>query len=205
MRKSGWTAAAGFGSLLLLAACGSSSSTTAASTQAPTSAPPSSAASSASTSQPATSSPASSPATAPSSASPTTGTHSHTAGPQPSSGGDTIAAGTTVMIVQRTALGFVLATASGQVVYTYAHDSKGGTPTCTGSCASVWIPVTGVPMVTPGENIPGTFGLVTRSDGTRQMTYNGYPLYRFKGATAFTTHVITGVWDVVKLSAADLG
>lgn len=204
MRRSGWAAAAGFGSLLLLAACGSSSSTTAASTQAPTSAPPSSAASSASTSQPATSSPASSPAAAPSSASPTTGTHTHTAGPQPSSG-DTIAAGTTVMIVQRTALGFVLATASGQVVYTYAHDSKGGTPTCTGSCASVWAPVTGVPMVTPGENIPGTFGLVTRSDGSKQMTYNGYPLYRFKGATAFTTHVIAGVWDVVKLSAADLG
>ena len=204
MRKSGWAAAAGLGSLVLLTACGSSSSTTAASTQAPTSAPPSSAASSASTSQPATSSPASSPATAPSSASPTTGTHTHTAGPQPS-GGDTIAAGTTVMIVQRTALGFVLATASGQVVYTYAHDSKGGTPTCTGSCASVWAPVTGVPMVTPGENIPGTFGLVTRSDGTKQMTYNGYPLYRFKGATAFTTHVIAGVWAVVKLSAADLG
>jgi predicted lipoprotein with Yx(FWY)xxD motif len=205
MRKSRWAAAAGLGSLiLLLAACGSSSTPTAAST----SAPQSTAASTGGTSQPASaassasSSAASSPAAAPSSAS----THSQAAQAQPSSDiGDTIAAGTTTMIVQKSKLGYVLAEADGQVVYTYAHDTKGGTPTCTGSCASAWPAVTGVPQAASGETIPGTFGLVTRSDGTKQITYNGYPLYTYAGAAPLSTHAVTGLWSVVTLSAADLG
>ena len=108
------------------------------------------------------------------------------------------------MIVQKSKLGYVLAEANGQVVYTYAHDTKGGTPTCTGSCSDVWVPVTGVPKTALGETFPGTFGLVARSDGTKQMTYNGYPLYTFKGAFPLTTHAVPGVWNVVPLSASDL-
>jgi predicted lipoprotein with Yx(FWY)xxD motif len=108
------------------------------------------------------------------------------------------------MIVQKSKLGYVLAEANGQVVYTYAHDTKGGTPTCTGSCADIWVPVTGVPKTALGESFPGTFGLVVRSDGTKQMTYNGYPLYTFKGAFPLTTHVVAGVWNVIPLSASDL-
>ncbi len=108
------------------------------------------------------------------------------------------------MIVQKSKLGYVLAEANGQVVYTYVHDTKGGTPTCTGSCSDVWVPVTGVPKTALGETFPGTFSLVARSDGTKQMTYNGYPLYTFKGAFPLTTHAVTGVWNVVPLSASDL-
>jgi predicted lipoprotein with Yx(FWY)xxD motif len=203
MRKSGWAVAAGFGSLaLLLTACGSSSSPTAAST----SAPQSSAASSSSASQPSTSAASSSSAasnTTPATSAPS----SHAAQPQPAASGagpNPFPQGTTVMIVQKSKLGYVLAEANGQVVYTYAHDTKGGTPTCTGSCADVWVPVTGVPKTALGETFPGTFGLVARSDGTKQMTYNGYPLYTFKGAFPLTTHVISGVWNVVPLSASDL-
>lgn len=203
MRKSGWAAAAGLGSVaLLLTACGSSSSPTAAAT----SAPQSSAASSGSTSQ--SSSPASAPATTPSSRTPTTSAPSSSAAqPQASSNiGDTIPQGTRVMIVQKSNLGYVLAEANGQVVYTYAHDPTGGTPTCTGSCASIWLPVTGVPQEASGEHIPGTFALVTRSDGSKQVTYNGHPLYTHKGASPFSTagNGVEGAWYVVMLSAADL-
>lgn len=203
MRKSGWAVAAGLGSLaLLLTACGSSSSPTAAST----SAPQSSAASSSSASQPSTSA-ASSSSAASSTAPATSAPSSHAAQPQPAASGagpNPFPQGTTVMIVQKSKLGYVLAEANGQVVYTYAHDTKGGTPTCTGSCSDVWVPVTGVPKTALGETFPGTFGLVARSDGTKQMTYNGYPLYTFKGAFPLTTHVISGVWNVVPLSASDL-
>jgi len=108
------------------------------------------------------------------------------------------------MIVQKSNLGYVLAEANGQVVYTYAHDTKGGTPTCTGSCSDVWVPVTGVPKAALGENFPGAFGLVARSDGTKQMTYDGYPLYTLKGAFPLTTHPKPGLWSVVPLSASDL-
>jgi predicted lipoprotein with Yx(FWY)xxD motif len=201
MRKGRCTAAAGLGSLaLLLTACGSSSSPTAASTSAPAS----SATSSSSTSE--SSSPASSPATAPSSGNATTSAPAQSPGPQASGGlGAGIPKGTTVLIVQHSKLGYVLAEANGQVVYTYSHDSKGGTPTCTGSCASLWLPVTGMPMAANGEHIPGTFSTVTRSDGTKQVTYNGYPLYTYSGAAPLSTHAIPGEWNVVPLSAADLG
>jgi predicted lipoprotein with Yx(FWY)xxD motif len=203
MRKSGWAVAAGLGTLaLLLTACGSSSSPTAAST----SAPQSSAASSSSASQPSTSA-ASSAAAASSTTPAASAPSSHAAQPQPAASGagpNPFPQGTTVMIVQKSKLGYVLAEANGQVVYTYAHDTKGGTPTCTGSCSDVWVPVTGVPKSALGETFPGTFGLVARSDGTKQMTYNGYPLYTFKGAFPLTTHAVSGVWNVVPLSASDL-
>jgi predicted lipoprotein with Yx(FWY)xxD motif len=206
VRKGGWTAAAGLGSLalLLVTACGSSSSPTAASTSAPASSPASSSSTTQSSSS--TSSPASSPATAPSSGNATASAPSQSPGPQASSGlGAGIPKGTTVLIVQHSKLGYVLAEANGQVVYTYAHDTKGGTPTCTGSCASLWLPVTGSPMAANGEHVPGTFGVVTRSDGTKQVTYNGYPLYTYSGAAPLSTHAIPGVWNVVLLSSADLG
>src|SRR5580658_5574414 len=150
MRKSGWAVAAGLGCLaVLLTACGSSSSPTAASTTAPQS----SAASSSSDGQ----STAASSSSAPSSANPATSApSSHAASvapPQPVASGagpNPFPKGTTVMIVQKSKLGYVLAEANGQVVYTYAHDTKGGTPTCTGSCSDVWVPVTGVPKTALG-------------------------------------------------------
>jgi len=209
MRKSGWAVAAGLGSLaLLLTACGSSSPSAAT-----TSAPQSSAASSSSAGHPSTSAassapataPATTPATAPSSANPATSAPSQ-AQPQASSNDGTIPLDTTVMIVQKSKLGYVLALASGQVVYTYARDPRNGTPTCTGSCAAIWLPVTGIPRAALGETFPEAFGLVTRPDGTKQITYGGYPLYTYKGAAPLTTpgEGIGGVWHVVMLSEADL-
>jgi predicted lipoprotein with Yx(FWY)xxD motif len=110
------------------------------------------------------------------------------------------------MIVQHSNLGWVMAEASGLVVYTYAKDTKGGTPTCTGSCASVWVPVTGTPKAGPADNFPGSFGLVTGAGGVKQVTYDGYPLYLYKGAPALSTkgNGLDGVWYVVKLSASNI-
>ena len=90
------------------------------------------------------------------------------------------------------------------VVYTYAKDSKGGPPTCTGSCASVWAPVTGVPRTGPVDNFPGTFGLVTGASGIKQITYNGYPLYTLVGAPSFSTKGNGGEWHVIILSKSNI-
>ena len=99
-----------------------------------------------------------------------------------------------------------MAKASGFVVYTYAKDSWGGPPTCTGSCASVWAPVTGVPKAGPADTFPGSFGLVTGAGGTKVITYNGYPLYTFVGAPPLSTkgNGLEGVWHVIMLSASDI-
>jgi predicted lipoprotein with Yx(FWY)xxD motif len=198
MRKSGWAAATGIASLvLLLAACGGSSSSAAApgSGSAP--------ASSGSSGPPASTATAQATASK-SGASPKA---HHSVAPQASSGAVSFPpVGTTVMIVQHSAIGYVLAEANGQVVYTYAKDTKGGAPTCTGSCASAWPPATGTPKAGPADTFPGTFGLVKGAGGVEQITYNGYPLYTFKGAKPLTTagNGIGGVWHVVPLSASDI-
>jgi predicted lipoprotein with Yx(FWY)xxD motif len=207
MRKSGWTVAAGLSSLvLLLTACGGSSSSTSA-TSAASSAVTQGTVSSSSTAGP-TSSSTSSKATAKARATSSSSSSKQTAEARPSTNpGVTFpAVGTTVLIVQHSNLGWVMATAKGIVVYTYAKDSKGGPPTCTGSCASVWAPVTGVPRAGPADNFPGTFGVVTGAGGQKVITYNGYPLYVLVGAGALTTkgNGLDGAWHVIILSESDI-
>jgi predicted lipoprotein with Yx(FWY)xxD motif len=125
---------------------------------------------------------------------------------QPSSGASLPAKGTTVLIVQHSNLGWVLAEASGVVVYTYDGDSKGGSPTCTGSCAAVWPAVTGIPQAGPADSLPGTLGTVTMANGAKQITYNGFPLYTFKSAGVLSTkgNGVDGKWHVIKLSKSDI-
>ena len=126
---------------------------------------------------------------------------------QPSAGVTNLPSpGTQVLIIERSKLGWVLAEASGLVVYTYGSDTKGGSPTCTGTCAALWPAVTGLPLAGPADTLPGTLGTVTMANGGKQITYNGYPLYTLKGAGALSTKGdgMYGKWHVIKLSAKDV-
>jgi predicted lipoprotein with Yx(FWY)xxD motif len=171
MRKSGWAAAAGLGSLvLLLTACGGSSGSSSTSSSTPT-------------------------------------TTAQATGGQPSSGAMSAPPpGSVVLIVQKSALGYVLAAANGQVVYTYDKDTKGGTPTCTGSCAAIWPPLTGNPVASAADTGLGTLGTVSDASGAKQVTYNGKPLYTFKGAKALYTNGngVGGVWHVIMMSKSNI-
>jgi len=141
-----------------------------------------------------------------SSAAGTSGSTPNTGG-QPSAGAANLPSpGTQVLIVERSKLGWVLAEASGFVVYTYGGDAKGGSPSCTGSCAALWPAVTGLPQAGPADTLPGTLGTVTMTNGAKQITYNGYPLYTLKGAGALSTkgNGMEGKWHVIKLSAKDV-
>jgi predicted lipoprotein with Yx(FWY)xxD motif len=212
MRKSGFAAAAGIGSLaLLLAACGGSSSSSpvagAASGQPAVSSGSAPAATSSVSAASTSSQSAGSTAKAKAKATP-----HKSVGPQPSGPSDERSIppiGTTVMIVQKSAIGFVLAEANHDVVYTYDKDKKGGTPTCTGTCAKTWVPATGTPQAGPGDHFPGQFALVKNpsASGGEQITYNGMPLYTLAGAKPLLTtgNNQGGVWHVIKLSASDVG
>ena len=72
--------------------------------------------------------------------------------------------------------GLVLVEGRGLVVYTFTGDKRGRPGTCTGSCAAIWPPVRGVPVLAHGVKIRGKFG---RING--QVTFNGWPLYLFTG------------------------
>jgi predicted lipoprotein with Yx(FWY)xxD motif len=211
MRKSRWAAAGGLGSLVLaLAACGgSSSSSTAANATAAPSTSIQSAASSASASG---SSPASATAGAASSSAKAKASASASkevaAESKPSSNTEVSfpPVGTTVLIVQKSSIGYVMAKADGYVVYTYSKDTKGHAPSCTGSCASAWAPVTGMPKAGPADTFPGSFAVVNGSSGAKDITYNGYPLYTMVGAPVLSTKGdgVDGEWHVIKLSASNI-
>ena len=209
MRKSGWRVAIGLGSLvLLLTACGGSSSSTTSTTGAASGTATQSTASSASSTGSASSTTSSPTSTANAKATHSSSAPKQTADSQPSSNAGVTfpPVGTTVLIVQHSNLGWVMAKADGHVVYTYAKDSKDGAPTCTGSCASVWAPVTGMPKAGPADNFPGSFGVVTGAGGKKVITYNGYPLYTYVGASVLSTkgNGIGGVWHVIILSESDV-
>jgi predicted lipoprotein with Yx(FWY)xxD motif len=207
MRKSRWAVATGISSLVLLvAACGGSSSSSTTSSMGTAT---QSTASSSSSSGPATSATSSSPnSSANARATSSSPSARQTAEAQPSTNAGVTfpPVGTTVLIVQHSNLGWVMAKADGIVVYTYGKDRKDGPPTCTGSCASAWAPVTGMPKAGPADNFPGSFGLVTGAGGVKQITYDGYPLYTLVGAPVLSTkgNGIGGVWHVVPLSESDI-
>jgi predicted lipoprotein with Yx(FWY)xxD motif len=207
MRKSGWTIATGLSSLvLLLTACGGSSTSTSTTGAASGTLTQGTASSSSLSSGPASSATSSPKSTAHAKATSPSSSSKRTAQAQPSSNVTFPAVGTTVLIVMHSNLGWVMATAKGLVVYTFGKDSKGAPPTCTGSCASVWAPVTGVPKAGPADTFPGTFGVVTGAGGKKVITYDGYPLYTFVDAPPLSTkgNGLEGVWHVIMLSADDV-
>ena len=114
--------------------------------------------------------------------------------------------GSVVLIVQKSALGYVLAAANGQVVYTYDKDTKNGAPTCTGSCAAIWPPLTGHPVASAADTGLGALNTVSDANGAKQITYNGKPLYTFKGAKPLYTsgNGVGGVWHVIKMSESNI-
>jgi predicted lipoprotein with Yx(FWY)xxD motif len=69
-------------------------------------------------------------------------------------------------------------------VYLFEAD-KGGQSACSGACAASWPPVTTAARPqTGGPASASHLGTISRTDGTKQVTYNGHPLYFYAGDTA---------------------
>jgi len=70
---------------------------------------------------------------------------------------------------------------SGRAVYLWMKDT-GDASQCSGACAGAWPPVTASGTVQAGGSaVASDLGTITRSDGTKQVTYEGHPLYYFAG------------------------
>jgi len=88
----------------------------------------------------------------------------------------------TISVTHSGQLGSILVAGPKQrTVYLFAAD-KGPMSTCSSACAEVWPPVTstGDPKAAAGANA-ADLGTITRSDGTKQVTYKGHPLYYYAG------------------------
>jgi predicted lipoprotein with Yx(FWY)xxD motif len=69
----------------------------------------------------------------------------------------------------------VLVNAAGLTVYTFDKDAAGsGKSACNGPCIDNW------PAVAPPATITAPYSAITRDDGSKQLAYQGKPLYLFK-------------------------
>ncbi len=72
-------------------------------------------------------------------------------------------------------------TSSGMTLYLFGADTANHSNCSSGNgCTGVWPPYT----APAGTTAPSGFTLTTRSDGTLQWTFNGWPLYMYVGDTA---------------------
>jgi predicted lipoprotein with Yx(FWY)xxD motif len=108
-----------------------------------------------------------------SSSSSTSTTTTATSSPRPAS----------LVATKTTSLGTFLVDAKGRALYLWDAD-HGSKSACSGACAQAWPPLT--TSTTPkasGAAKASLLGTTTRSDGSREVTYAGHPLYYFEGDT----------------------
>jgi predicted lipoprotein with Yx(FWY)xxD motif len=97
------------------------------------------------------------------------------------------AAASTLAVRETTAFGKIVVDGNGRTLYAFGGD-KAHASTCYGACAQAWPPylsvstdtASGTPVAEAGVD----HALVTttvRTDGAKQLTYNGHPLYYFSG------------------------
>jgi predicted lipoprotein with Yx(FWY)xxD motif len=73
---------------------------------------------------------------------------------------------------------------SGKALYLWVVDPNGRS-NCSGACAKAWPPLTTQAKAVAGPGVnAGDLGTITRTDGTKQVTYKGHPLYYFIADTA---------------------
>ena len=76
-------------------------------------------------------------------------------------------------------MGTILTDPSGNSLYLFTRDER-NVSNCSGGCALAWPPLLTVDDPVAGEGLDeGRIGTIDRSDGSKQVTYNGWPLYYY--------------------------
>lgn len=96
-------------------------------------------------------------------------------------------------------LGEIVVTGEGLTLYAYTKDGTDSS-SCNDACAASWIPLTGESIDVEGNLSESDFKLISRNDGTRQVSFKGHPLYRFgsdKKPAQTNGHGVNAVWYVM--------
>ena len=107
------------------------------------------------------------------------------------------------LVAKESAFGRVLFDANGQVVYVFENDRPNQSNCTSKDCVEAWPPVLTRQQPSAGRGLESRLlGTIRRSDGTRQVTYNGRPLYFYEheGPGEIKCHNVDlhgGLWWVV--------
>lgn len=105
--------------------------------------------------------------------------------------------GPTLMTLHKTPYGTVLATTAGLTLYMRVGDSQVHSG-CYSICTTVWYPwvTNGAPQATGGI-LPAYIGVLTSTENTEQVAYDGHPLYSYSGDHApgqINGEGLGGIW-----------
>jgi len=206
--------------ILALGACGSSGgSATASTAKTPTSPANSPASAAPATQAPATTGPSAATTATPASTQttptttkstpttqkPTSTTVKPTATTKPTTV-TTTSGGSATVDLGKTTLGTVLVDAQGHTLYLNKKDVQGKSSSCDATCVSTWPPLEATAAPTAGAGVDKTkLATITRADGKKQVTYNGWPLYRHIGDTKagnITGEKVASQWYAIDAKGA---
>jgi len=92
---------------------------------------------------------------------------------------------------------------NGMTLYYFTLDTNGQSA-CYGGCAKAWPIFYAASLSVPDRLSADDFGTITRTDGSKQTTYKGWPLYYWakdKAAGDMTGEGFQKVWYVLKVPA----
>jgi predicted lipoprotein with Yx(FWY)xxD motif len=117
-----------------------------------------------------------------------------------------LAQSVTVTTSNNATLGNILTDSQGKTLYVFLRDTPNASSACYNRCATTWPPL----LITEGNPIAGEgvngnlLGVLERTDGSRQVLYNGWPLYYYAtDANPGDTNGqgVGSVWFVLNLDA----
>jgi predicted lipoprotein with Yx(FWY)xxD motif len=113
-----------------------------------------------------------------------------------------------VLKTASTSLGTVVVASDGKTVYAFDKDTKdSGKSACYTGCSGLWPAVTATGSSPTATGVTAKLGTITRSDGTKQITLDGRPLYTYagdSGAGAVSGQGFMGIWWVVTPAGAEI-
>ena len=107
----------------------------------------------------------------------TTGAPATTAVPGTTEAPPTTTASTDEIVLASSELGDIITDGSGATLYLFLPDDQGES-VCYDQCEAAWPPLVATTTASDGLD-PNLLGTVERTDGSTQVTYNGWPLYYF--------------------------
>ncbi|HUO49959.1 MAG TPA: hypothetical protein VMU25_00040 [Candidatus Paceibacterota bacterium] len=133
---------------------------------------------------------------------PASGTPQQPGQTSPAGDGTGPAVNLTLGVDSKDSTGKYLIAFTGQALYTFDHDTTDKS-NCSGNCATQWPPYT-MPINTPMNlqaGITGKVSMITRPDGSLQVSYNGHPLYFYAGdknGGDTTGDGVGGIWHLAR-------